>query len=607
MPTESRVPTAEAGVIVGIDLGTSTSEIAVLRNGVPTLLREIAGSSHGFLPSVVAVGADGDLRIGEYAVPLLAVRPEASIAEVKRSMGSDKRFSFAGETYTPQEISALILRHLKEQAETALGQPVTEAVITVPAYFNALQRRATHDAGELAGLTVRRLINEPTAAALAYGIERPDIEEKVVVYDLGGGTLDVTILEVSEGVLDVLASTGNDQLGGKDFDERLMRFLARTCRAATGIDPLASPKTKARLRGVAKRAKEELSSVERTSIALENLGLRPDGSTIDWEYTLTRAAFEAQIEDLIRSTSAQLDEALAQKGLRPDDINTVLMIGGSSRVPLVREHVSDYFGGRQLRTEVHPDEAVALGAAILAGIEARTIDPSQIVITDVSPWTLGVSVLEDRDGQVISGVFSPLIEKQSTIPRTVTKHFSTSRDWQDTILVEVFQGDAPICAQNIKVGEFELEQLERAPAGADVEISFSYNLSGELEVVAKALGQQRRVTMRPSARHLDETEKVAARGRIERRWKGGERALDQTASTHATAHSAAERARSAPLYSRVAPLVSKAERRLPQLSSGAQARLEVLLLEMRAALIANDERAVATVEQALTSLLFEFE
>jgi molecular chaperone DnaK len=582
-------------MIVGIDLGTSTSEIAVFSNGVPTLVREIAGSSHGFLPSVVAIGTDGQLRVGEAATALLAVRPEASVAEVKRLMGTDARVNLGGESFTPQEISALILRHLKKEAEAALGEPVDRAVITVPAYFTALQRRATHDAGELAGLTVQRLINEPTAAALAYGIERPNAEEKVLVYDLGGGTFDVTVLELSEGVLDVIASTGNATLGGKDFDERLMNFLAATCKQATGFDLLGAPKSKARLRAAAKRAKEDLSNAESSLIVVD-----------DWEYELTRAAFEAQIEDLVQSTAKQIDEALAQKKLKPEQIDTILMIGGSSRVPLVRTFVSHYFGGRPLRTEVHPDEAVALGAAVLGGIEDNAIHPGTIVITDVAPWTLGVAVVEYRPGRKLGGVFSPLIEKQSTIPRTVTKHYSTSDDWQSSILVQVYQGDAPMCADNLKVGEFELQLVERAPAGADVEISFSYNLNGELEVVARALGGQRRVVMRPSPQHLSETEKKIARARLEQKWAAAPPpSVTDPGEARTPPSSLEERARRAPLYARVAPLFAKAEQVLPSLSAGPRTRLDVLLLEMRSALIANDEHAVGVVEQALTNLLFE--
>lgn len=582
-------------MIVGIDLGTSTSEIAVLKNGVPTLVREIAGSSHGFLPSVVALGTDGQLRVGEAATALLAVRPEASVAEVKRLMGTDARVNLGGESFTPQEISALILRHLKKEAEAALGEPVDRAVITVPAYFTALQRRATHDAGELAGLTVQRLINEPTAAALAYGIERPNAEEKVLVYDLGGGTFDVTVLELSEGVLDVIASTGNATLGGKDFDERLMNFLAATCKKATGVDLLAAPKTRARLRAAAKRAKEDLSNAESSLIVVE-----------EWEYDLTRAAFEAQIEDLVQSTAKQIDEALAQKRLKPQQIDTILMIGGSSRVPFVRTFVSHYFGDRPLRTEVHPDEAVALGAAVLGGIEGNAIHPGTIVITDVAPWTLGVSVVEHRHGGQVSGVFSPLIEKQSTIPRSVTRHYATSHDWQSTVLVEVYQGDAPLCVNNLKVGEFELQLVERAPAGADVEISFSYNLNGELEVVARALGTERRVVMRPSPQHLSDSEKKLARARLEQKWAAAPPSpVTDPGAGRTPPSSLEERARRAPLYARVAPLFAKAEQLLPTLSPGPRTRLDVLLLEMRSALIANDERAVGVVEQALTNLLFE--
>ncbi|HEY6785286.1 MAG TPA: Hsp70 family protein [Gemmatimonadales bacterium] len=584
-------------MIVGIDLGTSTSEIAVLKGGLPVLIRDIAGSSKGFLPSVVAIGSDGTLRIGEAAAALLEVRPEATIAEVKRQMGTAARVTLDGESYSPQEISALILRHLKREAEAALGEPVTEAVITVPAYFTDVQRRATHDAGELAGLRVRRLVNEPTAAALAYGIERPHVEERVVVYDLGGGTFDVTLLELSEGVLDVVASTGNSQLGGKDFDDRLTAFLVTACRREMGVDLSASPRAHARLRGAAKRAKEDLSSAEGTRIEIDvSEGVR-------WEYTLTRGAFEAQIEDLVQSTTKQLDEALRQKRLKPGDVDTVLLVGGSSRVPLVRAVVSTYFGGRHLRTEVHPDEAVALGAAVLGGIEEQVINPSAIVITDVAPWTLGVAVTQDHGPREINGVFSPLILKQSTIPRTVTHHYATRYHRQRSVLIEVYQGDAPMCAANTKVGEFELADLEPAPAGADVEVSFTYNLNGELEVVARALGREGRVVLKPSATRLSDDEKAAARARLAR-W-GADGRPEKAAEPPADPTSIAEQARRAPLYPRVKALIERAERGAPTLAAGVKTRVEVLLLEMRAALIANDERAVGVVEQALTNLLFE--
>ncbi len=591
-------------MIVGIDLGTSTSEIAILRDGRPTLIREIAGSNLGFLPSVVAVGTDGELRIGEAASGLLAIRPSDSVSEVKRLMGSDNRVTLGGESWTPQEISALILRHLITEAQVVLGEPITEAIITVPAYFNAAQRRATHDAGELAGVKVRRLINEPTAAALAYGIERPGSEEKVLVFDLGGGTFDVTVLELSEGVLDVIASTGNSQLGGKDFDAALMSFLAALCKAATGIDLMSTPKGRGRLKVVAKRAKEDLSLSERVPIALDNLGLRADGSTIDWEYTLTRPAFEAQIEKLVRSTTQQLDEALAVKQLRPGDIQTILMIGGSSRVPLVRQHVSDYFGGRSLRTELHPDEAVALGAAVLSGIEGGSIDPARLVVTDVAPWTLGIAIVTDTDGKRTGGVFSPLIQKQSTVPRTVTHEYGTTRDGQESVLIEVYQGDAALCSDNLKVGEFELQGLERAPAGASVEVSFSYNLSGELEVTARGLGQERRVVMRPNSQQLSEAEKVSARSRLENRWSRSQSSLPDSAASP-RAQSTQDRARLSPLYPQIAPLMTRAESALPSLQGGQRARLEVLLLEARAALIAGDRQMLRTVEEALTNLLFE--
>ncbi len=485
-------------MIVGIDLGTSTSEIAILRNGTPQILRDIGGSSHGFLPSVVAVDSDGRLAIGEAAVKMLTVRPDAAAAEIKRLMGTDARVQLGADSYRPEEIAAFILKHLKQEAERALGEPVSEVIITVPAYFTAVQRRATQEAAELAGLAVRRLINEPTAAALAYGLERPGIEEKIVVYDLGGGTLDVTVLDLSEGVLDVLASTGNAALGGKDFDYRLMRYLRDACMRECGVDLTASPTLQARLKAAAKRAKEDLSSSDRTSVVLDNLELAVDGTAIHWEHVVTREVFDAEIHDLVLSTRMQLDEALAVKRLSQGDITTVVLVGGSTRVPLVRDFVSEYFGGRVLRTEVHPDEAVALGAAVLGGIETQSIDASRLVVTDVAPWTLGVAVLRTNGGQKFSGMFDPLILKQTTIPRTVARQYKTTCDWQDAVHVQVYQGDAPRCSDNIFVGDFQLEDIKQVPAGAPIDIEFSYNLSGELEVSA------RRARPRSAGRHATE-------------------------------------------------------------------------------------------------------
>jgi molecular chaperone DnaK len=603
-------------MIVGIDLGTSTSEVSFLRNGKPHLIREVNGSERGILPSVVGLNSKGTLRVGQDAVALLA-KPGFAVQEAKRQMGKPVRLPLGGEEYTPQEISAFILRHLKDETERYLGEPITDAVITVPAYFTDAQRQATEDAGELAGLRVRRLINEPTAAALAYGLERPGAEEKILVYDLGGGTLDVTVLELSEGYLDVFASTGNNQLGGKDFDERLMDFLAAECRRATGVD-LLGPKYRHRLKPVAKRAKEALSSADTTTVFLDNLGLTADQEPIDFELELTRAAFERIIRPLVESTREQLDEALAAKGLTPSDIQTILMIGGSTRVPLVQQFVSQYFGGRTLRSEVSPDEAVSLGAAVLAGIVDQKIDPATVVITDVCPFTLGVSVQRLVGDERISGFFDPLIEKQSTIPRTARKVYRTSSDWQDAVHVEVFQGEAEMCADNEPIADF-MHPIKPAPAGQEVEIEFSYDLNNLVEIVVRdpSTGKETRRELRAGPGRMSDSDKKLARTRVDERWRqgaGGVRPTPAAGMPSSAPHASTAKPQSSPdegawkkspLYANVAALMTHAERRVPELAPDVRGQVIRLLADMRAALVSENSMVLETTEQALTDLLFD--
>ncbi|HET7459618.1 MAG TPA: Hsp70 family protein [Longimicrobium sp.] len=593
-------------MIVGIDLGTSTSEVAVLKNGRPLLLREVAGSAQGILPSVVAVESDGQLRVGESAERLLIPKPDRAVQEVKRKMGSEERVTLGAEEFTPQEISARILRHLKQEAEKYLGQPVTEAVITVPAYFNDRQRRATQDAADIAGLRCRRLINEPTAAALAYGIERPGVEEKIVVYDLGGGTLDVTVLELSEGYLDVLASTGNAELGGKDFDERLMDFLRRECMRAAGVDLFATPRNRQKLKAAARHAKEELSSVESVQVMIENAGMTPDGDPVDFERALTRAEYEGLVGELVESTRSQLDQALAEKGLRPDEIDTVLMVGGSTRTPLVRRFVSEYFGGRTLRTEVSPDEAVALGAAVLSGIESRQIDPGEVVITDVSAFTFGVEVLSHEGGQIVGGVFSPIIRRNTTIPCTRTETYYTSADFQRQVHVKLFQGDAPLCRDNTPVGDFRHEISAPGPEGQPIEIRMSYNLNGIIEVVARDVrGKESGLRLQPDRAVMSDEEKVRARARMDAASLPG--AAPAMAAAPPVEPASGAEWKDSPLYGKVAALLRHADGRLSQLSGGARARVDHLTSELKAALAAGDAERVAAREQELIDALFELD
>ena len=579
-----------------------------MQRGRAVLIRDIANAPHGFLPSVVGFSPDGTLGVGSAAEQFIVAHPDRAVAEAKRCMGQDVHFSLAGETFAPQEVAAIILRHLKQECERALGEEIREAVITVPAYFTNVQRQATRDAGEMAGLVVRRLINEPTAAALAYGLERQGAEEKILVYDLGGGTFDVTVLELSEGVLDVHASTGNPQLGGKDFDECLMRFLAERCRDETGIDLYETPRLNQRLKAAAKRAKEELSGNERTIVSLDNLALSSAGVPVNFTYTLTRAAFEAQVEHLVTSTAQQLDTVLREARLSSRDIATVLLVGGSTRMPIVRKFVSAYFGGKTLRTEIDPDEAVALGAAVLAGMETQTVDPSTLVITDVSPHTLGVAVQRSgENGDRQPGYFDPLIRKQSTIPRTAKQTYYTIHDNQESVRVQVYQGDAEMAADNDHVGDFVLDGLPACRAGAPIEVEFSYNLSGELEVVARAVQWrlEKRVIMQPSTRSLSPTEKASARRRLNRLWSEP-RTPAEAASTSAAARSEGEAGwRTSRHYSRVAALMTLAERKLPTLAPEAATRVAALIKSMRAALAKDDEPALERDERALTDVLFD--
>ena len=594
-------------MIVGIDLGTSTSEIAFLKHGRPVLIREVGGARHGILPSVVAMGSGGEIVVGEPAEKLLVPRPQAAVQEAKRLMGNAERVMLEGEAYTPQEISAHILRHLKEEAEKYLGETITEAVITVPAYFNELERHATRDAGEIAGLRVRRIINEPTAAALAYGIQRPGVEEKVLVYDLGGGTLDVTVLELSEGILDVLASTGDNRLGGKDFDERLMAFLREECLRACDVDLYGNARLKERLRAAARAAKETLSSADGTRVVIDYVGMRPGGEAVDFEYDLTRARFEALIRDLVEGTRRQLDEALGAKGVRPEEVDTVLLVGGSTRIPLVRAFVAEYFDGKAPRTEVDPVEAVALGAAVLTGIEDRTLGTDDVMITDVAPHTFGVATLGQVDGAWIGDVFDPIIRKNLTIPRTERSSYSTVHDYQQSVHVRVYQGDSRLCKDNLLVGDFVFEPLTPAPAGQEIEIEMSYNLDGNIETVAREArtGREVRHQMAATPLRLSDADKARARARMSR--PGGGMSAPRPDAGPAGAQPAAEAWRASPLYERVKPLLAHTEKRLDGLPAGVRPRAVGLMDQLKAALAAGDAEGVRRGEETLTNLLFELD
>lgn len=472
------------GQIIGIDLGTTTSEMAYLKNGRPEIIKDKKGESIFY--SVAALLEDGKLVVGRDAKKQFFVKPEAAVAEVKRLMGRDINIILGNTAYMPQEISAAILKHLKKCAEEYLGEEVTEAVITVPAKFNNMQRQATKDAAAMAGLHVERIINEPTAAALAYGLENYDNEETILVYDLGGGTFDVSILEMFEGILDVKTSRGNNELGGKDFDERIMEYIFEVIEDQHGINLRKDLKAKTIIKEAAERAKINLSKVEKTSITIPIMKTYAEGILSYVHLELTRDYYEKLIADLIWETDRIVEDALKACHLTVEDIDVVIPVGGSTRNHCIVRYLANKFPGR-VKTGIHPEEVVAKGAAVQAGIKSgKMAKDSDIIITDVCPYSLGVNVVEQLgNGKIISGIFDPIIKIDTTIPVTRQNIYKTVVDNQSHMTIEVYQGEDTLCINNKKIGTLTIDEIPKGPAGAEfAEIEFSYDLNGILNVKA---------------------------------------------------------------------------------------------------------------------------
>lgn len=466
--------------IIGIDLGTSTSEVAILEEGKPKVIPNSKGQI--ITPSVVGIDQDGNLLIGQDARDQMLFRPKDTVIEVKRLMGSGQKVSMGGKEYTPQQISSFILKYLKKCAEDYLGEEITRAVITVPAYFTDEQRRATVEAGNLAGLKVERIINEPTAAALAYGIDNMENNQYILVYDLGGGTLDVTVLEMFEGVLEVKASSGNNRLGGKDFDQRLMDWLMEEFKAQYDIDLSNDVRALARIKEAAETCKIALSTQEQYKIELPFIAEK-DGKPVALERVVTRDMFENLIKDLVESTIEPINIALGDSGLTKDDIDLVFMVGGSTRIPLVRRFLESVMG-RQPVSPVDPDLAVAMGAAIQAGIINQELSAEKdIVITDVCPYTLGVEVLEFVAGFPVPDMYDVIIPRNTTIPVVKEKVYSTVVDNQKKVEIKVYQGDYRKASLNNFLGKFILDGIPPAPAFKEkIKVRFSYDVNGILNV-----------------------------------------------------------------------------------------------------------------------------
>ena len=460
--------------IIGIDLGTTNSCVAVMEGGEPVVIPNPEGART--TPSVVGFSKTGERIVGQAAKRQAVTNPERTITSIKRKMGSDYKVSIDVKSYTPQEISSMILQKLKSDAEAYLGEPVTEAVITVPAYFTDAQRQATKDAGKIAGLEVKRIINEPTAAALAYGADKED-DQKIMVYDLGGGTFDVSIIEMGDGIQEVLATAGNNHLGGDDFDDRLINYLADQFKGETGIDLRSDKMAMQRLKEAAEKAKIDLSGMTQTNVNLPFITADATGPK-HLDCNITRAKFNELTADLVQATMGPVNQALSDAGLKPSDLDKILLVGGSSRIPAVQEAVKNITGKEPFKG-INPDECVAIGAAIQGGV--LTGEVKGIVLLDVTPLSLGLETL--------GGVFTKIIDRNTTIPAKKSQVFSTAADGQTSVEVHVLQGEREMAKDNKTLGMFHLDGIMPAPRGVpQIEVTFDIDANGIVHVSAKDLG-----------------------------------------------------------------------------------------------------------------------
>ncbi|AMB98813.1 molecular chaperone DnaK [Aerococcus urinaehominis] len=572
--------------IIGIDLGTTNSAVAVLEGGEPKIIPNPEGNRT--TPSVVSF-KNGERQVGEVAKRSMVTNPN-TIASIKRHIGEDGyKVEVEGKEYRPQEVSAMILQYLKSYAEDYLGEKVTNAVITVPAYFNDAQRQATKDAGKIAGLEVDRIINEPTAAALAYGLDKTDKDEQVLVFDLGGGTFDVSILELGDGVFDVLSTAGDNQLGGDDFDEKIVDYLVAEFKKENGIDLSQDKMAMQRLKDAAEKAKKDLSGVTSTQISLPFITAGENGP-LHLETTLSRAKFDELTADLVERTKAPVQRALKDAGLSASDLDEVILVGGSTRIPAVVDMVKKETGKDPNRS-VNPDEVVAMGAAIQGGV--ITGDVKDIVLLDVTPLSLGI--------ETMGGVFTKLIDRNTTIPTSKSQVFSTAADNQPAVDVHVLQGERPMAADNKTLGRFQLTDIPAAPRGVpQIEVTFDIDKNGIVNVSAKDLGtnKEQSITIQSNS-GLSEEE-------IDRMMKDAE----------ANAEEDAKRKEEADLKNEVEQMIFQVEKTTSELDGKVDQeeidKANNLKDELKAALEANDidtmkakKDELNEVVQALSVKLYE--